>query len=675
MEHCMGLEEGTGRGLRTHVQRRAVIENVRPSVDSGRVPIKRVEGDLIHVRADVYADGHDVLRAELLWRRAGTNEWRVTVLDHDVNDCWTGAFCVEEVGDWEYAVRAWVDAYATWQHRLEKKCQAGQDVTLELQVGAALVRAAAGRHAGRLAPEVNHLADQLDAPNTPPSIRVELATSRDALTLMASVPDYDHATTSDPPLRVVVEPKLARFSAWYEFFPRSTGPADRHGTFRDALAMLDYVAELGFDIVYLPPVHPIGVTHRKGPNNTLDARPGDPGSPWAIGNADGGHKSIHPELGNLDDFRTFCSRARQLGLQVALDIAFQASPDHPYVQEHPEWFTQRPDGTIQHAENPPKKYEDIYPFELSGPASASLWEELLSVFLHWTEQGVRVFRVDNPHTKPLRFWEWCLGEVRRRHPDVIFLSEAFARPKLMYGLAKAGFSQSYTYFTWRNMGWEFRQYLAELTTPPVSEFFRPNFWPNTPDILPEHLQHGGRPAFVVRAALAALLSSNWGVYGPAYELMEHEARPGSGEYADNEKYQLRSWDLERPDSLRWVLAQLNRIRRGNPALQSNDQIRFHDTDNDHLLCFSKQTADGSNVVIVIVNLNYHRAEEGWTALDLEALSLDQHRQFQVHDLLRDVRYQWRGSRNYVRLDPHDLPVHVFRVRRHVRGEHEFEYFA
>ncbi len=671
----MGLEEGSGRALRTHVQHRTVIENVHPSVDSGRVPIKRVQGDLVHVRADIYADGHDVLRAELLWRRAGTDEWRVTLLDHGVNDCWTGAFCVEDLGDWEYAVRAWVDAYTTWQQRLEKKCQAGQDVALDLQVGAVLVRAAAERSAGSLARDVNHLADQLDAPNTPQSTRVELATSRDTLSLMASVPDHDHATTSDPPLRVVVEPKLAGFSAWYEFFPRSTGPADRHGTFRDALPMLDYVAELGFDIVYLPPIHPIGVTHRKGPNNTLDARPGDPGSPWAIGNADGGHKSIHPELGTLDDFRAFCSKARQLGLHVALDIAFQASPDHPYVQQHPEWFTQRPDGTIQYAENPPKKYEDIYPFELSGPDSASLWEELLSVLLHWVEQGVRVFRVDNPHTKPLRFWEWCLGEVRRQHPDVIFLSEAFARPKLMYGLAKAGFSQSYTYFTWRNMGWEFRQYVEELTTPPVSEFFRPNFWPNTPDILPEHLQHGGRPAFVVRAALAALLSSNWGVYGPAYELMEHEARPGSGEYADNEKYQLRSWDLERPDSLRWVLAQLNRIRRGNPALQSNDHIRFHGTDNDHLLCFSKQTADSSNVVIVIVNLNHHRAEEGWTELDLEALALDQHRQFQVHDLLRDVRYQWRGSRNYVRLDPHDLPIHVFRVRRHVRGEHEFEYFA
>ena len=670
----MGLDEGASHPERWCIRRRVVIENVNPCIERGRFPIKRIPTDWIRVSADVYADGHDILTGEVLYRRVGAETWREVSLEHDVNDCWTGQFQVDDIGRWEYTVRARVDAYETWKHRLRKKHEAGQDVGVELQIGAALLRAAATRSES-LAKELTALARTFDDADTPASERVELALSDSTARIAAASPDHSDATVHDPPLPVLVEPRLARFSAWYEFFPRSTGPAGKHGTFRDALGMLDYVAELGFDVVYLPPIHPIGHSHRKGPNNTLRAGPTDPGSPWAIGNADGGHKSVHPELGTLEDFGTFCRRADELGLHVAIDIAFQASPDHPYVAEHPEWFSQRPDGTIQYAENPPKKYEDIFPFDLSGPRTASLWEELLSVFLFWIEQGVRVFRVDNPHTKPLRFWEWCIGEIKARYPDVILLAEAFARPKLMYGLAKMGFSQSYTYFTWRNSGWEFKQYLRELTQPPVCEFFRPNFWPNTPDILPQHLQYGGRPAFVVRATLAALLSSNWGIYGPAYELMEHEARPGSGEYADNEKYQLRQWDLDRPDSLRWVLAQLNRIRHKNPALQTNAQVRFHDTDNEHLLCFSKRTADSTNVIVVVANLNYYKAEDGWVTLDLDELSLDPNREFQVHDLLRDVRYQWRGPRSYVRLDPHDLPVHVFRVRRHVRGEHDFEYFA
>ena len=369
------------------------------------------------------------------------------------------------------------------------------------------------------------------------------------------------------------------------------------------------------------------------------------------------------------------AQAERLELKVALDIAFQASPDHPYVTEHPEWFLKRPDGTIQYAENPPKKYQDIYPFNFETEAWESLWYELLSVFLFWIDQGVKVFRVDNPHTKPLRFWEWCLAEVKRHHPDVIFLAEAFARPKLMYGLAKVGFSQSYTYFTWRNAGWEFRSYLAELSRAPIREFFRPNFWPATPDILPEHLQTGGRPAFIVRVVLAATLSSNYGIYGPAFELMESRARPGSGEYADNEKYELKNWDLQNPDSLRWLVAHLNRVRRRHASLQSNDHLAFHDTDNEHLLCYSKRTADGADTVLVVVSLDFFNVQYGWVSLDLRQLGLDPDREFQVHDLLRDVRYQWRGARNYVRLDPGNLPVHVFHIRRHVRGEHDFEYFA
>ncbi len=656
-----------------------MLENVMPSVDGGRTPIKRVLEESVEVGADVYADGHDVLAAEVLFRKSGESGYQSAPLEHVLNDRWKGAFRVTELGRWEFTVRAWVDAYATWAYGLRKKADAGQDVHVELLIGARLVREASARAAGEVARQLDALALRMEDADGLQAQRVALALDATTAGLMQAHPDRTHAVEYEPALELMVEPKLARFSAWYEFFPRSMGPAGRHGTFRDARSMLEYVAELGFDIVYLPPVHPIGHSHRKGPNNTLHAGPDDPGSPWAIGNAEGGHKAVHPKLGSLEDFRAFCKRADELGLKVAIDIAFQASPDHPYVKEHPEWFLQRPDGTIQHAENPPKKYEDIYPFDLSGDAAPGLWEELTSVFFHWIEQGVRVFRVDNPHTKPLRFWRTCLSRVQQKHPDVIFLSEAFARPKLMYGLAKVGFSQSYTYFTWRNAAWEFRQYLRELTEPPVREFFRPNFWPNTPDILPEHLQHGGRPAFVARAALAALLSSNWGIYGPVYELMEHTARPGSGEYADSEKYQLRHWNLERSDSLRWFIAQLNRIRRANPALHSNDHISFHESDNEHLLCFSKHDgnpdAHARNVILVVVNLNYYQPEHGWVTLRLEELGIDPSREFQVHDLLRDTRYQWRGSRNYVRLDPGDLPVHVFRVRRHLRGEHEFEYFA
>ncbi|MFC1642515.1 alpha-1,4-glucan--maltose-1-phosphate maltosyltransferase, partial [Myxococcota bacterium] len=426
---------------------------------------------------------------------------------------------------------------------------------------------------------------------------------------------------------------------------------------------------------YLPPIHPIGSSHRKGRNNSLECEPADPGSPWAIGSADGGHKSVHPELGTLADFWHFREVAERLGLEVALDVALQASPDHPYVAQHPEWFRQRPDGTIQFAENPPKKYQDIYPFDFECEAWESLWEELLSIFLFWIEQGVKVFRVDNPHTKSLRFWEWCIAELRAREPDVLLLAEAFARPKLMYALAKVGFTQSYTYFTWRNTSWELTEYMRELTQTPVREFFQPNFWPSTPDILPQHLQLEGRAAFVTRLLLAALLSSSYGIYGPAFELMEHQARPGSEEYLDNEKYELKAWDVDRPDSLRWQIQHINRIRRQNPALWNNEHLHFHPVDNELLLCFSRRTADGRNTLIVLVNLDSYHAQHGWVELDLDELQLEPTREFQVHDLLADTRYQWRGRRNYVRLDPRVAPAHVLRVRRHVRGEHDFEYFA
>ena len=473
----------------------------------------------------------------------------------------------------------------------------------------------------------------------------------------------------EPPLAVQVDRERARYSTWYELFPRS------QGTLRDCEARLAYIAAMGFDVLYLPPIHPIGEAFRKGANNSLEPKAGEPGSPWAIGNRSGGHKSIHPELGTHEDFKRLVARAAEHNIEIALDIAFQASPDHPDVQEHPEWFLKRPDGSIQYAENPPKKYQDIYPFHFEGEAWRELRMELKSVVEFWITQGVRIFRVDNPHTKPFGFWEWLIGEVQRLRPDVIFLAEAFTRPKPMYRLAKLGFTQSYTYFTWRNTKQELTEYFTQLATPPVADFFRPNLWPNTPDILPEYLQFGGRPAFMVRLVLAATLSANYGIYGPAFELMEHEPRePGSEEYLDSEKYQLRKWDLDRPDSLRDFITRVNRIRRENIALQYDRGLKFHPIDNESLIAYSKTSADHTDAVLVIVNLDPHHAQTGWLELDLTGLALSPERSFQVHDLLSGARFLWKGVRNYVALDPTHTPAHVFRIRRKVRTERDFDYF-
>jgi starch synthase (maltosyl-transferring) len=473
-----------------------------------------------------------------------------------------------------------------------------------------------------------------------------------------------------------VDREKARFSAWYELFPRSCATVpEQHGTFKDCEALLPYVAAMGFDVLYLPPIHPIGQTHRKGKNNTPVAAPDDPGSPWAIGSEAGGHKAIHPQLGTLEDFRRLIARAGQYGVEIAIDLALQCSPDHPYVHEHPEWFRWRPDGTVQYAENPPKKYEDIYPFAFETTHWPQLWKELKSVVLFWIEQGVGIFRVDNPHTKPFRFWEWLIGEVKAAHPEVIFLAEAFTRPKIMYHLAKLGFTQSYTYFAWRHTQAELTQYFTELTQTPVREYLRPNLWPNTPDILTEYLQFGGRPAFMLRLVLAATLGASYGIYGPAFELCEHLPREaGSEEYLDSEKYALRHWNYEREDSLKDLMARVNRIRRENPALQSDWSLRLHPTDNTQLLCYSKQSDDGANVIIVVVNLDPYHTQAGWVELPLSTLGLEPHQPYQVHDLLGEARYLWHGPRNYVELNPQGVPAAILRVRRRVRTEREFEYY-
>jgi starch synthase (maltosyl-transferring) len=459
-------------------------------------------------------------------------------------------------------------------------------------------------------------------------------------------------------------------------FPRScTNGTTPHGTFRTCIERLDYVAQMGFDILYLPPIHPIGESERKGRNNSTDRSPEDTGSPWAIGSSLGGHKAIHPQLGTLSDFKQLLAEAKKRGMEVALDLAFQCAPDHPYVREHPEWFRIRPDGSVQYAENPPKKYQDIFPLNFESEHARELCEELKSVALYWIEQGVRIFRVDNPHTKPFAFWDWLIAEVRGQYPEVIFLAEAFTRPKVMYRLAKAGFTQSYTYFAWRNTKWDLTEYFKELTQTGVRDFFRPNLWPNTPDILTEYLQFGGRPAFVIRLCLAATLGASYGIYGPAFELFENRPlQPGSEEYLDSEKYQIRAWDIGRADSLRDLIAKINAIRKDNSALQSDESLRFHSVDNEQIIAFSKMSEDRSNVIVVAVNLDPHHKQTGWIDLPLDYFQLELHQEYQMHDLVTEDRYLWQGARNYVELDPQRMPAHIFRLRRRVRSEQDFDYF-
>ena len=588
---------------------------MRPQVDGGRYPIKRAVGDEVLVEADVFADGHDAVVAELLFKFHTDREWKSIPMEFRHNDHWAAPFRVEKLGRYQYAVRGWADPFRTWRRDLVKRRDAGQDLTIDLQIGSEIL--------GSEIPDYE-TAMEVEAP-----------------------PPQDHQiVVLEKSLEVVVDPVRARFSSWYEMFPRS------FGGFRGMIGVLPYVEELGFDVLYLPPVHPVGVTARKGKNNAVSARPGDTGSPWAIGGKEGGHKALHPDLGSFEDFHALVNAAKARDIEIALDIAFQCSPDHPYVKEHPEWFRARPDGTIQYAENPPKKYQDIYPFDFETENSQELWSELKSIFEFWVGHGVKIFRVDNPHTKAFAFWEWAIPDLKSRHPELIFLSEAFTRPRVMHRLAKLGFTQSYTYFTWRNTKSELTEYFTEVTQGPSREYFRPNFWPNTPDILHETLQQGGRPAFIVRAVLAATAAANYGLYGPAYELQERTPRePGSEEYLNSEKYEIKAWDLKRADSLAPLLSRLNRIRKANPALQSDWSLKFHPIDNPQLLAYSK--TEGRNVILTVVNLDVRSPQSGW--IDYEPC--------EVHDLLSGGHYRWTGPRNYIELSPHTLPAHVFRVTR------------
>jgi len=646
------------------LRRRVVIEGVRPEVDEGRFPAKSAIGDAVVVEADIFVDSHEELAADVLYRLADETSWATVPMTLLGNDRWGATFPCAHLKPYVFTIEAWIDLFARWRDGLAKKVDAGQDVALDLLIGARLIEEAAARAPSKDADALRNAVAKLSG-RTAVARRVEVALQEELALRMRDLADKTTATRYHREPRIQVDTPGAVYSTWYEMFPRSASASPgRAGTFRDVERRLDYVAEMGFDVLYLSPIHPIGRTHRKGPNNRTEASPSDPGSPWAIGSEEGGHKSINPELGTLEDFRRLVKKARDRDIEIAMDIAIQVSPDHPWVKEHPEWFKTRPDATMQYAENPPKKYEDIFPLNFETPDWKALWEELRSVFLYWMERGVRVFRVDNPHTKPFRFWEWCIAGLREVDPGVILLAEAFTRPKIMYHLAKLGFTQSYTYFAWRYQKWDITEYFTEVSRPPVSDFFRPNAWPNTPDILTEQMQRGGCPVFVSRLVLAATLSANYGIYGPAYELMEQTPRePGSEEYLNSEKYQVRHWDIERPDSLRELISLVNRARKENPALQRNTGLRFHNIENDQLIAYSKETEDAGNVVITVVNLDANYAQSGWVTLPIEEWGIAGDEPYQVHDLLSDARYTWQGPRNFVQLDPHVVSAHIFRLRR------------
>src|SRR5256886_11289655 len=641
----------------------AVIENLRPLIDGGRYPVKRITGDDLAVEADVFKDGHDVVAAALKWRLVGEPRWHETVMTFVDNDRWRGVCSLNEIGIYEYTVEAWTDTFRSWRDEFTKKFEAGiADLTAEALEGAAFIEAAGKR--APVAEDSTRLCELSECIRTADNAQINnIVHSGELEVLMATYPDRSWATQYAPPPRAIVERKEAQIAAWYEFFPRSAeGRGDRGSTFRDCLPRVDDAKAMGFNVIYFPPIHTIGRTMRKGRNNSVTAEPGDPGVPWAIGSEAGGHKAVEPELGTLEDFEWLNGEVRKRGMEIALDFAINCSPDHPYVREHPDWFYQRPDGSIKFAENPPKKYEDIFPLNFRCEKWAELWAEMVSIVLFWAEHGVRTFRVDNPHTKPVAFWEYLITRVREKYPDTIFLAEAFTRPKMMRELAKAGFGQSYTYFTWRNTKQELTEYLTELTQTDVREYFRGNLWPNTPDILPPFLQDGGRPAFIIRAVLAATLLPLYGIYS-GYELCENEALPGREEYLDSEKDQFKERDWDAPGNIKDVIARLNRIRKENRALQLYTNLRFHDADNDAILFYSKMTAARDNIILVVVNLDPDRKQNSFVYVPVESFGQMESDVYQVQDLLSGATYTWRGRRNYVELDPNIQPAHVFLVRR------------
>jgi starch synthase (maltosyl-transferring) len=669
------------------------IEKVTPLVDGGRYPIKRCVGQDVTVEGDVYMAGHDVVAAVLKWRVRGRQRWSETAMTEIPNgqDRWRGVLSVFENAEYEFTIEAWVDAFRSWQYEFRKKFEGGvKDLASETIEGAHLVEAAAARaEAGDGAADaarMREIARKIEAAQ--PQEANEIARWGELEGLMAAWPDRAQATEFQLTAngadggypRIAVDRERALYAAWYEFFPRSAeGLGDKGSTFRDCLNRIDDAKAMGFDVIYFPPIHPVGQTKRKGRNNSVVSEPGDPGVPYAIGNRllgcpnGGGHKDIEPTLGTFKDFDWLIAELAKRGMELALDFAINCSPDHPYVHDKPEWFFKRPDGTIKYAENPPKKYEDVYPLNFFCEDWRALWEEMTSIILFWAERKVRIFRVDNPHTKPVAFWEYLIAKVRAKYPDVIFLSEAFTRPKMMKVLAKAGFQQSYTYFTWRSFKQELTEYFTELTQTEMKEYYRGNLFPNTPDILPYFLQQGGRPAFIIRAVLAATLSSVYGIYS-GFELCESAALPNREEYLDSEKYQYKQRDWNAPGNIKETITRLNRMRRENRALQEYENLRFYLSENDNILFYGKATESRDNIVLVAVNLDPYQSHDAYIHVPVEEFGWMDSDTYQVHDLLTDERYLWRGSRNYVLLNPQTKPAHVFRVRRWLSREQDFDYY-
>ena len=653
--------------------RTVVIENITPELDGGRYPVKREVGECLEVEADVFKDGHDVLAVWLLHRKKGASRWSKTSMQPLGNDRWRASFWLDDIGRYEYTIRACSDVYRSWTSEIGKKLKAGQDVASELLEGERLVSEAMARAPKPAAKPFAELLQRMRGAESQADA-VASAVAPDAVHLVAQYPDETWMCDYEKTLEVTVDRLEARFAAWYEFFPRSAGTTTaRSATFKECEERLPEIARMGFNVVYFPPIHPIGQSNRKGRNNSVTCQPGEPGSPYAIGSAEGGHKAVEPGLGTLEDFRHLVATCRSLGLEVALDFAINCSPDHPYVKEHPEWFYQRPDGSIKYAENPPKKYQDIYPVNFQCADWQPLWQEMRSIIEFWIEQGVHIFRVDNPHTKPVAFWEWLIRSVQQRYPRAIFLAEAFTRPKMMRVLAKAGFTQSYTYFTWRNFKQEIMDYFCELTQGPMKEYFRGNLFPNTPDILPQILQEGGRAAFQMRAVLATTLSSVYGIYS-GFELCEGTGIPGTEEYLNSEKYEIKVWDWNRPGNIKDLITRMNQIRKENAALQEYDNLVFFRADNPNILFYGKATPDKSNIILVLVNLNPYELQHSYIHFPAEQYGIKPGEIYQVHDLLNDQRYLWKGDRNYIELDPKVRVAHVFRVRRWIKRENDFDYF-
>lgn len=651
-------------------RKRVIITDMEPQVECGDAAVKRTVGEELIVKATIFTNGHDRISASVLLRNLETGEMNRIKMNQVLPwglDIWEAGIPLNETGTYSFTVQGWIDHYSTWKEALLKKIGAGQDVSVELMMGINMLKESSSRLEKLKADILEVTADGMDELRERDQVEaVRLAEDQRISDILSEMVDPETVTTYTKELKIDVERRRSLFSSWYEIFPRS------FGGLKGVRKLLPRIAGMGFDVLYLPPVHPIGSTNRKGKNNSTSAEENDPGSPWAIGSGEGGHRSIHPDLGTFEDLRSLIEEASDNGIEIALDLAFQCSSDHPYVKEHPEWFRWRPDGTIRFAENPPKRYEDIVPIDFETEKWQELWKELLDVVLFWTDHGIRIFRVDNPHTKPVVFWRWLINNVRSKHPDVLFLSEAFTRPPMMKELAKAGFTQSYTYFTWRNTKWELEDFMNELVNGDSRQYLRPNFWPNTPDILPEFLQNGGRPAFMIRLILAATLSSNYGIYGPAFELCVNDPVPGREEYLNSEKYEIKDWDLEDPDSLSDFIGRINRIRRESPALQNTWNYRKLDVDNESIMAFMK--AGDDDVVIVVVNLDPYNIKRGGVEVVLESDELERYRQFMVHDLLGDERYIWHEGRNEVVLDPHILPGRIFKIRKKVKTERDFDYF-